>query len=93
MADSTVAIVAKSSIQAGTTFGPLVAEKTLTLNPSIGFPLKIFSREIEDLLENYLDTSDEHKCNWMALVRPAKTLNHQNLMCYQVEQFQRKWFL
>lgn len=83
MADQTFAILAKTPIEAGTTFGPLVAGKTYSLNPNIALPLRIFSGEADELIECYLNTADEYGCNWMMFVQPAQTLDEQNLMCYQ----------
>jgi len=31
----------------------------------------------------YLETTDENKCNWMMFVRPAANYQEQNLVVYQ----------
>jgi len=41
-------------------------------------------KELFNVRNYYLDTSDENKCNWMIHVDIAKYSNEQNLMAYQV---------
>lgn len=41
-------------------------------------------KELFNVRNYYLDTSDENKCNWMIHVDIAKFSNEQNLMAYQV---------
>lgn len=41
-------------------------------------------KELFNVRNYYLDTSDENKCNWMIHVNIAKFSNEQNLMAYQV---------
>lgn len=41
-------------------------------------------KELFNVRNYYLDTSDENKCNWMIHVDIAKYSNDQNLMAYQV---------
>lgn len=84
MADGAVAVLVKRLIPKGTKFGPFVAKKILTLNPCTLFPIKIFTCDEEDLSEYYLDTTNENECNWMIFIRPAESIEDQNLICYQV---------
>lgn len=84
MADKTSVVVAKRFIPKGTKFGPFVAKKTLTLNPSILFPIKTFCDGSDDFCEYYLDTTNEYDCNWMMFVTAAENIEEQNLICYQV---------
>lgn len=84
MADQTYSIVAKSLIKMGTQFGPFEAQKLLTLDPTIIFPLKLFNVDVEDLSEYYLDSCNGHCCNWMMFITPAQTIEEQNLVCFQV---------
>lgn len=41
-------------------------------------------KELFNVRNYYLDTSDENKCNWMIHVDIARFSNEQNLMAYQV---------
>lgn len=41
-------------------------------------------KELFNVRNLYLDTSDEHQCNWMIHVEIAKSSREQNLMAYQV---------
>lgn len=41
-------------------------------------------KELFNVRNYYLDSSDENKCNWMIHVDIAKYSNEQNLMAYQV---------
>lgn len=41
-------------------------------------------KELFNVRNLYLDTSDENRCNWMIHVDIAKYSNEQNLMAYQV---------
>jgi hypothetical protein len=41
-------------------------------------------KELFNVRNYYLDTSDENQCNWMIHVDIAKCSNEQNLMAYQV---------
>lgn len=41
-------------------------------------------KELFNVRNYYLDTSDENKCNWMIHVNIANFSNEQNLMAYQV---------
>lgn len=84
MADGCPAVVTKCFIEKGTVFGPFVAKKRFTLDPSILFPLKIFNGDEDDFSEYYLDTTDDNECSWLMFVPPANTAEEQNLMCYQV---------
>lgn len=34
----------------------------------------------------YLNTVDEHKCNWMMFVRPAENYDEQNLIMFQYQE-------
>ncbi|KAK3091028.1 hypothetical protein FSP39_016618, partial [Pinctada imbricata] len=47
------------------------------------FELKIFH---EDGYEDCLDLSDEESCNWMMLVRPARTRAEQNVVAVQLQE-------
>ncbi|KAF5281232.1 hypothetical protein FQA39_LY05118 [Lamprigera yunnana] len=85
MADGTFAIVANTFIKKGTQFGPLEARKLLTLDPNIIFPLKLFNNDVEDFSEYYLNTFDEHNCNWIMFITPAQNFEEQNLICFQEE--------
>ena len=42
-------------------------------------------KELFNVRNYYLDTSDENKCNWMIHVDIACVSNEQNLMAYQVK--------
>lgn len=42
-------------------------------------------KELFNVRNYYLDTSDENKCNWMIHVDIARFSNEQNLMAYQVK--------
>jgi hypothetical protein len=44
-------------------------------------------KELFNVRNYYLDTSDENKCNWMIHVDIARFANEQNLMAYQVSYF------
>lgn len=77
-------VFAKCLIEKGTKFGPFVAKRILTLNPSASFPIKIFTEDSEDFSEYYLDNTDENECNWMVFVAAAENIEEQNLICYQV---------
>ncbi|XP_018330646.1 PR domain zinc finger protein 15-like isoform X3 [Agrilus planipennis] len=83
MTDGRIEVSSNEKIAKGTYFGPLDAPKLITLNPSILFPLKLFSSEIEDLQESFLDTSDENACNWLMFINPAICLEEQNMVCFQ----------
>ncbi|KAK5646832.1 hypothetical protein RI129_005296 [Pyrocoelia pectoralis] len=83
MADGTLAIAANTFIEKGTQFGPLQAQKLITLDPTITFPLKIFNNNEDDFSEYYLNTADEHNCNWIMFITPAQYLEEQNLICFQ----------
>lgn len=83
MADGSYVVIANTFIEKGTQFGPLAAQKLLTLEPTIIFPLKLFNNNVEDLSEYYLNTSDEHNCNWIMFISPAQCLEEQNLICFQ----------
>lgn len=87
MADGTPVVVAKCFIEKGTKFGPFVAKRILTLNPSIPFPIKVFTDDSEDFSEYYLNTTDENECNWMIFVTTAECIEEQNLICYQVNTY------
>lgn len=84
MADGTFVAATQLFIKKGTQFGPFVARKTFSLNPSTIFPLKVFCTGNEDFCEYYLDTSDENECNWMYFIQPANNSDEQNLVCFQV---------
>ncbi|XP_046393026.1 zinc finger protein 26-like [Ischnura elegans] len=84
LADGSPTVVARSVFERGTQFGPFQAKRAATLELSIEFPLKIFSKDSDECY--YLDTSDEDYCNWMCLVAPAASAKEQNLMCYQMKQ-------
>ncbi|KAF5307813.1 hypothetical protein FQR65_LT06685 [Abscondita terminalis] len=83
MADGSYTVIANTLIQKGTQFGPLEAQKLLTLDPTIIFPLKLFNNNVEDLSEYYLNTTDEFNCNWIMFIPPAQSLEEQNLICFQ----------
>ncbi|CAG9771254.1 unnamed protein product [Ceutorhynchus assimilis] len=83
LGDESTSVFAKSLIEVGTEFGPLVAKKSLTLNPETLFSIKVFSEQEADLTEYYLDCTDEHACCWMMFVKPAEHVGEQNLLCYQ----------
>lgn len=83
LADGSKMIKTKKLIKKGTQFGPMEALKTLTLDPSIVFALKIFPDSPDEFIEYYLDTSDDEFCTWMVYVQPAKHKNEQNLICFQ----------
>lgn len=80
LANGSYSVIATAGLHAGTQFGPVEAEKLSTLEPSITFPLKLFSNH-EDY---YLNTSDENTCNWLMFVSQAEYQEEQNLICYQV---------
>ncbi|GJQ84102.1 hypothetical protein Trydic_g12077 [Trypoxylus dichotomus] len=82
MSEGSNTIVATEIIKRGTRFGPFDAKRLFTLSPEIIFPLKIFTSN-DYFSEYYLDTSNEHECNWMMFVAPAQNLTEQNLICYQ----------
>jgi hypothetical protein len=86
LCDGSYSVITKSIITKGTKFGPFQAEKTQNLEPSISFPLKIFTQNEDS--EYYLDTCNEERCNWMMYVGSPENLEEQNLICYQVGQFQ-----
>lgn len=90
MADGTFVAATQLFIKKGTQFGPFVARKTFSLNPSTIFPLKVFCTGNEDFCEYYLDTSDENECNWMYFIQPANNSDEQNLVCFQVCRYPRK---
>ncbi|RZC35583.1 PR domain zinc finger protein 15-like, partial [Asbolus verrucosus] len=81
LTDGSYSVVTKSPICKGTQFGPFQAGKVQTLDPTVAFPLKIFS--FDGNSEYYLDISDENKCSWLIFVSPADHLEEQNLVCYQ----------
>lgn len=87
MADGTSIAATQLFIKKGTQFGPFVARKIFSLNPSTIFPLKVFCNGSEDFIEYYLDTSDENECNWMYFIQPASNSDEQNLICFQVRIF------
>lgn len=89
MADGTSMVITKCFVSKGTKFGPFVAKRLLTLKPNTPFPIKLFVDDSEDFSEYYLDTVNEHDCNWMMFVTPAETVEEQNLICYQVRILQK----
>ncbi|KAL1491314.1 hypothetical protein ABEB36_011928 [Hypothenemus hampei] len=82
-ADESYSVVTRTTLEAGTEFGPFIAKKNLTLNPSVTFPIKLFLNEESYLSEYYLDTLDEDECCWMMFIKPANDVEEQNLICYQ----------
>ncbi|XP_034034909.1 PR domain zinc finger protein 15 [Thalassophryne amazonica] len=63
-----------------TRFGPFEAKRVPHLEKEGAFPLKIFQK---DSVVVCFDSSSEEDCNWMMLVRPATSHEHQNLTAYQ----------
>ncbi|XP_045471051.1 PR domain zinc finger protein 5-like isoform X2 [Harmonia axyridis] len=86
LADGTYRVITNKFIKKGTCLGPLEAAKSITLNPAIHFPLKIFPAGEDDFLEYYLDTLNEETSTWMMFIPPAENYEEQNLMCYQEGQ-------
>lgn len=86
MASGSHSVCAKELIKRGTRFGPLEAKKLFSLDPGIIFPVKIFTQS-DYFSEYYLDTNNDHECNWMMYVEPAANVDEQNLMCFQVYEF------
>ncbi|KAG8224870.1 hypothetical protein J437_LFUL006464, partial [Ladona fulva] len=84
LADGSPTVVARTTFERGTQFGPFQARRTDVLPLTVDFPLKVFGKDPEEVY--YLDTSDEEYCNWMCLVAPATLAKEQNLMCYQMKQ-------
>lgn len=83
LADESSSVFSKSLVEVGTEFGPFIAKRNLTLNPSSNFPIKLFIDNESDLSEYFLDTTDENECCWMMFVSPASDVEEQNLICYQ----------
>lgn len=81
--DGSFNIRTKIALEKGTEFGPFVANKMFSLSPEIEFSLKVFIDNSEDFNEYYLDTRDEHNCNWMMFISAAADFQEQNLVCYQ----------
>lgn len=84
MSEGTLSIIATETIEKGTQFGPLKAQKVFTLNPEITFPLKIFTSD-EYFNEYFLDLTDEDNCNWLMFLNAAQSAEEQNVICYQVQ--------
>ncbi|XP_014679302.1 PREDICTED: zinc finger protein 585B-like [Priapulus caudatus] len=79
--DGTTGILAVENISAKAQFGPFEAKRVLYANEEEGFQLKVLSKDGSGVL---LDTTDEHQCNWMCLVRPADSVEIQNMIAYQL---------
>lgn len=92
-------VVTSQKFAKGSRFGPLLAERTyFPVDTALKFPLVVFGNpmfgggvlgdpELEHLFREknvYLDTTNEHMCNWMIHVPPAKYSNEQNLICFQL---------
>ncbi|XP_063902821.1 zinc finger protein 569-like [Zophobas morio] len=86
LSDGTYSTIVKAPIAKGTQFGPFQAEKTPTLEPSVLFPLKIFSLDENENEEYFLDNSNEEKCSWLMYVGAAECLEEQNIICYQEKE-------
>ncbi|RZF33495.1 hypothetical protein LSTR_LSTR010151 [Laodelphax striatellus] len=87
--DGSTSVIARSRFKRGVQFGPLIARKAPDFDVSSNFPMKIFSEDIpSEKCDDwqYLDTSNEHLCNWMCLVAPATCLEEQNLICFQMKR-------
>ncbi|CAH0393851.1 unnamed protein product [Bemisia tabaci] len=76
-------VVAKAPLCRGTQFGPFKAD-LIDAPPQSGFILQIFHDN--DVPGLFLETNNEHKCNWMCLVAAAENSSEQNLVAYQVDQ-------